>query len=193
MWFVGAPETATQPRLPNGLPLAAFACAVLLGGSNFVAVRFSNRELDPLRGAMARFALAAAVFGVLLMLLRLPFPRAGRLPMLAVYGVLAFGVSYGLLYVGMQEVPAGIAAVVMAAGPLLTPLLANAHHLETLHLRAAVGAVVALVAVCLVAMTAGGVALLAASALFVMMPPLALGLVVLLGVYIGALNKRRRT
>jgi drug/metabolite transporter (DMT)-like permease len=74
---------------------------------------------------------------------RIPLPRARQLPMLALYGFLAFGVSYALLYVGMQEVPAGVAAVVMAVGPLLTLLLATMQHLEELHLRAITGALIA--------------------------------------------------
>ncbi len=135
--------TVTAARSPDRLALAAFVGAVLLGGSNFVAVRFSNRELDPLWGAGARFALAALIFAVVLLALRLPLPDYRRLPMLGLYGVLAFGLSYGLLYLAMQEVPAGVAAVVMAAGPLLTLLFARAHRMETLHARAVVGAAVA--------------------------------------------------
>ena len=41
----------------NGATYLAFATAVLLGGGNFVAVRFSNQELDPLWGAALRFGL----------------------------------------------------------------------------------------------------------------------------------------
>jgi drug/metabolite transporter (DMT)-like permease len=139
----------TQPGVVAGahpwarLPLVAFGCAVLLGGGNFVAVRFSNRELEPLWGAGARFALAAVVFAVVLFTTRIPLPRRAQLPMLGLYGFLAFGATYALLYVGMQEVPAGVAAVVMAVGPLVTLLLATVQHLEELHLRALAGAVVA--------------------------------------------------
>jgi hypothetical protein len=57
---------------PDRLALGVFVGAVVIGGSNFVAVRFSNRELDPLWGAFLRFALAAAVFAVLVAVLRLP-------------------------------------------------------------------------------------------------------------------------
>ena len=55
--------------LNAGIGNGAFAGAILIGGSNFVAVRYSNRELDPLWGAGFRFALAAAVFGVLVALI----------------------------------------------------------------------------------------------------------------------------
>jgi drug/metabolite transporter (DMT)-like permease len=137
---------ATQPDpVPDRLSLGAFIGAVFIGGSNFVAIRFSNRELDPLWGAGLRFALAAAVFGLLFAALRLSLPRGRELVLVATYGLLAFGAAYGCLYWAMQEVPAGIAAVVLAVGPLLTLLLAVAHGMERLSARALVGALVALV------------------------------------------------
>jgi drug/metabolite transporter (DMT)-like permease len=118
---------------------------VLIGGSNFVAIRYSNRELDPIWGAGLRFVLAAAVFGLLCAALRLPLPRGRSLALVLAYGLLAFAAAYGCLYWAMQEVPAGIAAVVLAVGPLLTLLLAVAHRTERLGARALAGAVVALV------------------------------------------------
>jgi drug/metabolite transporter (DMT)-like permease len=129
---------------PDRLALGAFAGAVFIGGSNFVGIRFSNRELDPLWGAALRFTLAAAVFAVLFVVLRLSLPRGRALVLVAIYGLLAFGVAYGCLYWAMQEVPAGIAAVVLAAGPLLTLLLAVAHGMERFSGRALLGALVAL-------------------------------------------------
>jgi hypothetical protein len=129
-------------REPDRLALGVFAGAVVIGGSNFVAVRFSNRELDPLWGAFLRFALAAAVFVVLVAVLRLPLPRRRVLGPAAVYGLLAFGGTYGCLYWALQDVPAGIGAVVMAVGPLLTLLLAVGHRLEHLTVRALAGSLI---------------------------------------------------
>lgn len=91
-----------------------------------------------------RFALAAAVFGVLCAALRLPLPRGRVLGLVVTYGLLAFAVAYGSLYWAMQDVPAGVAAVVMAVGPLLTLLLAVAHRMERFNGRALVGALIAI-------------------------------------------------
>ena len=135
-----APAEAT----PDRLALAAFAASVAIGGSNFVAIRFSNRELDPLWGAGLRFALAALVFGLLFAGLRLRVPRGRDLALVAVYGLLSVGAAYGCLYWALRDVPAGIGAVVLAVGPLLTLLLAVAHGMERLSARALAGAVVAL-------------------------------------------------
>jgi drug/metabolite transporter (DMT)-like permease len=140
---VHAPAVESEGELDRAA-LSAFAGAVVIGGSNFVAIRFSNRELDPLWGACLRFALAAAVFGVLCATLRLSLPRGRTLALVLTYGLLAFGAAYGCLYWAMQEVPAGVAAVVLAVGPLLALLLAVAHGMERLSPRALLGAVVAI-------------------------------------------------
>ena len=66
-----AEAARTEPAPPDRLALAAFLGAVVIGGSNFVAIRYSNRELDPLWGAGLRFAGAAVVFGALVRGLRL--------------------------------------------------------------------------------------------------------------------------
>ena len=142
---MSASVAATEAeQTPDRLALGAFAGAVVIGGSNFVAIRYSNRELDPLWGAGLRFALAAVVFGALFAALRLSFPRGRALALILAYGLLAFAAAYGCLYWAMQEVTAGVAAVVMAIGPLLTLLLAVAHRMERLGSRALGGAVIAL-------------------------------------------------
>jgi drug/metabolite transporter (DMT)-like permease len=128
----------------DGKVLAAFLTAVVLGGVNFVGVRVSNEELDPIWGAALRFGLAAVIFAALVAALRLPLPRGRALAYVLAFGLLGFGLAYGALYWAMQEAPAGIAAVVLAVGPLLVLLLAVAHRLERFSVRAAVGAVIAL-------------------------------------------------
>ena len=60
-------------------PLLAFLTAVVLGGVNFVGVRVSNEELDPIWGAGLRFGLAAVIFAVLCAALRLSLPRGRAL------------------------------------------------------------------------------------------------------------------
>jgi drug/metabolite transporter (DMT)-like permease len=57
---------------------AAFAGIVVLGGFNAVAVRFSNRELEPFWGATLRFALAAVVLFGVVVWRRVPLPRGAR-------------------------------------------------------------------------------------------------------------------
>lgn len=104
--------------------LAAFLLTVLVGGTNFVAVRFSNRELDPFWGAGLRFALAATLLLGLVAAQRIPLPRRDALPITALYGVLTFGLVYGLLYWALLEAPAALGAIALALVPLLTFVIA---------------------------------------------------------------------
>jgi drug/metabolite transporter (DMT)-like permease len=124
--------------------LLAFAGVVLLAGSNIVAVRFSNRELDPFWGAGLRFLGASVILWALVARGRYPLPRGRALGGALVYGVLSFLIAYAFFYWGSQEVPAGLGGTIMASVPLLTVMFAAAHRLEPLRLRGVVGAVVAL-------------------------------------------------
>jgi len=103
---------------------------VLLGSGNIVAVRFSNRELEPLWGAGARFAIAASVLCAIGLVARRSFPRGRSLRGAVSFGLLAFTGAYALFYIGAVRVSAGTAGVIMALVPLLTLLLATAQRLE---------------------------------------------------------------
>jgi drug/metabolite transporter (DMT)-like permease len=124
--------------------LLAFAGVVFLAGSNIVAVRFSNRELDPFWGAGIRFLAASLILWALVARRRYPLPKGRDLGGALVYGILSFLIAYAFFYWGSQEVPAGLGGTIMASVPLLTVMLAAAHRLERLRIRGVVGAVVAL-------------------------------------------------
>jgi drug/metabolite transporter (DMT)-like permease len=124
--------------------LLAFAGVVLLAGSNIVAVRFSNRELDPFWGAGIRFLGASLILWALVARGRYPLPQGRALGGALAYGVLSFLVAYAFFYWGSQEVPAGLGGTIMASVPLLTVMLASAHRLERLRFRGVLGAAVAL-------------------------------------------------
>ncbi|HVM20230.1 MAG TPA: EamA family transporter [Egibacteraceae bacterium] len=131
-------------RSPSPLTLTAFAAAVTLGGANFLAVRFSNRELAPFWGAGLRFGIAALLFTALVVALRLPWPRGQQLRRTAEFGVLSFTAFYALMYWALVDVAAGVATVVLAVVPLVTVLLAAAHGMERLTIRSGIGAALAL-------------------------------------------------
>jgi drug/metabolite transporter (DMT)-like permease len=137
-------SSSTPPARPGGLTVALFAAAVLIGGINFIAVRFSNRELDPFWGAGLRFGIAAILFIIMALVLRLRFPRGRVLWMTVLYGLLSFAISYALMYWALVRVNAGLAAVVLAVVPLVTVLLAAAHGMERLTTRSLLGSVLAI-------------------------------------------------
>ncbi len=132
---------------PNTSTLAAFTAAVTLGGANFLAVRFSNRELAPTWGAALRFTLAAFVFVGIAWVLRLGWPRGRTLLWTMLYGFLSFTLFYALMYWALVRVTAGIATVVLALVPLVTLLLAGLHGLERIGRKALVGSALALVGI----------------------------------------------
>src|SRR5688572_9879991 len=157
---------AYHPRMVGGVIdrriLLAFAGVVLLAGSNIVAVRFSNRELDPFWGAGIRFFGASSILWALVAAGGHPLPRGRDLRGALFYGVLSFAVAYAFFYLGSQEVSAGLGGTIMASVPLLTVMFAAAHRLERLRLRGVVGAGIALAGIAIMSSDAlsGDVSLL---------------------------------
>jgi drug/metabolite transporter (DMT)-like permease len=139
-----------QSGRPDRATLAAFGALVVLVGANFVAIRFSNRELAPFWGAGSRFALAAIIFMVILAVRRIALPRGLALAGALLFGMLDIAAFFALSYWGLVRVPAGQAAVVGALLPIVTLFLAVAHGLERLGWRALAGAILALAGVAVV-------------------------------------------
>ena len=129
------------------LALAAFLVGSVLAGGNAVGVRFSNRELSPLWGAGFRFALAAALLGALMAVLRLAPPQGRALTGAVLYGALNFGAAFALAYYGFVEVHAGLGQTLLAVVPLATLLLAVLQRQERLRVSGIVGSLLALVGI----------------------------------------------
>lgn len=127
--------------------LASFVLMSVLAGGNAVAIRFSNRELDPLWGASVRFALAAALLLTAMAALRLAIPRGPALLGAVVYGALTFGAAFALAYYALVEIHAGFGQTLLALVPLATLMLAVAQRQERLSAAALGGALIALVGV----------------------------------------------
>ena len=146
---------------PDRTTLTAFFGAVVIGGTNFVAVRFSNEELEPLFGAALRFGAATLLFFAIMRIRRLPMPYGRAAVGAVLYGVLGFGLAYGLLYFALVELTAGTTSVIMASVPLITLLLAVLHRQERLSARGVVGGALAI----------AGIAVLSTNSLGGELPP----------------------
>ena len=133
----------------DGIVLSAFLGGALLAGGNGVAIRFSNRELEPLWGASLRFGLAGALMLAVVALLRLRLPRGRALAGTLLYGALTFGAAFALAYYALVRVHAGLGQVLLGLVPLATLLLAALERQERLHRAAVAGALVALAGVAL--------------------------------------------
>jgi drug/metabolite transporter (DMT)-like permease len=135
-------QQAKRSASPDVLTLGAFVGAVLIAGNNFVAVKFSNRELEPLFGAGLRFVLAAAILFLLISVRRIHLPRGKALTGALLYGFLFFFGAFGLMYMALVRLPAGVAGLVGAAIPLITFLFAYLHGLEKFRWRGLIGAAI---------------------------------------------------
>jgi drug/metabolite transporter (DMT)-like permease len=119
----------------------AFAGVVVIGGTNLVAVRYTNEYVPPFMGSALRFGVAGVALLVVATVRKVPRPRQGELTGTVLYGLLAFGGAMGFGYWGLQQIPAGVAGVIFASVPVLTLLLAMVHGLERVGPRALIGAV----------------------------------------------------
>jgi drug/metabolite transporter (DMT)-like permease len=132
---------------PGPLVIAAFAFVVVVGGSNFVAVRISNRELQPFFGAGFRFVLATLVLVCVMAVTPGPLPRGRALRGAVVFGFLNFFAAYAFFYWGLERVSAAFAGVLFGTIPLFTLVLAVLQRQERFRWRALLGAAVAVAGV----------------------------------------------
>jgi drug/metabolite transporter (DMT)-like permease len=104
----------------------ALATVYLVWGSTYLAVRVMVETVPPLLGSGARFLLAAAVLFPFLAArrglagLRVTARQAGAS---ALVGVLFLAGGTGLVTVAQRDVPSGLAAVLVAATPLVVVVL----------------------------------------------------------------------
>jgi drug/metabolite transporter (DMT)-like permease len=99
--------------------LAAFVTTSVLAGGNAISIRFSNRELAPLWGAGLRFSLAAALLGAVMVVLKLRPPRGRALTGAVLYGLLNFGAGLALAYYALVQLHAGFVQMLLALVPLV--------------------------------------------------------------------------
>lgn len=130
--------------------LLAFLGVVVLGGVNGVGVAILNTEVAPLWGAAIRFGAAAVLLFGVVAARRIPMPRGAALAGSLAYGVLYFGVGFGLIHWALVEAPPGMSQVVLAVIPILALLLAVLHGVERFRWRGLLGALLALAGVSVV-------------------------------------------
>ena len=128
---------------------AAFTAMVLIGGTNFVAVRLSDRGLAPLYGAGLRFFAAGALLLLVMAAGRIALPTRAQLRGTLLFGLLGFAASYAFAYLALVWLSPGVAAVVMGSVPLLTLLLASGQGVERFRARGIVGATIAIAGIAL--------------------------------------------
>lgn len=132
------------------LVLGAFLTSAILAGGNAVAIRFSNRELDPLFGAGLRFLVAGLLMAGVVAATRVPLPRGRALAGALVWGLFQFVGAFGFAYYALVRVHAGLGQTLLALVPLATLLLAVLHGQERLRAAAIVGSLLGLAGIALI-------------------------------------------
>ncbi len=125
------------------LTFLIFLAVVLIGGSNAVAVRFSNAGLPPFWGASLRFGAAALIFWGFVIARRTSLPSGPALKGALVYGSFTIGIFYALIYWGFVEIGASLGIIILTLSPLFTFLLAVAHGQEDFRWQGLLGALIA--------------------------------------------------
>jgi drug/metabolite transporter (DMT)-like permease len=152
------PPTASDRRLAEA---GALAVAVFWA-ANFIVVKAANEQIPPIGFAFLRFGLAA---GVLLVALRwregtLGLPRRDAVAILGL-GALGFGAYQILWATALQDIPAGDSALIIAATPVMTSLLAVSSGADVLTRSKLLGSLVAFVGVGVVIAAGPGLGLTA--------------------------------
>jgi drug/metabolite transporter (DMT)-like permease len=111
---------------------AALATIYIVWGSTYLAIRVMVETMPPLLAAGARFALAGGIFWLVLRLSRGGRERVrvtrGELAGAALIGTLLCFGGNGLVTVAEQEVPSGLAALIIGSIPLWVVLMRGAHR-----------------------------------------------------------------
>ena len=95
--------------------LALYACAVLIWGSTWLAIKFQLGVVPPAVSVAWRFAAAALILMAYAGLRRLTLRFDARTHLwLAVQGLLLFGINYVLVYLSEQTLASGLVALIFS-------------------------------------------------------------------------------
>jgi len=114
----------TRTNAPTWLPLAAVGCTLVLWASAFVAIRHLGHDFSPGALSLGRLLVGSLCLAAVALPRGWPHPTRRELLVLAVIGVLWFGVYNVALNAGERMVDAGTAAMLIQVAPVLIALLA---------------------------------------------------------------------
>lgn len=161
-----APRSSPSERFRAITALGAILLTVGAWASAFPLIRIGLTGLDPLQLASARFALAAAIVLIWLMIFRPPLPSLRDAGLFLASGATGIAFYNALLNSGQQTVSAGAASFLINTSPIITALLAAIVLRERYGLWGWIGSILALAGVGVIAAgQAGGLRLGAGASL----------------------------
>jgi drug/metabolite transporter (DMT)-like permease len=97
-------------------------------GSTWLFIKLGLEDLPPLTFAGIRFVISCAIIFSIIRIRGLQLPRArADWILLAVTGILSFGLNYGLVFWGEQHISSGLAALLQATLPAFGLVFAHFH------------------------------------------------------------------
>ncbi len=143
----GVSVSARELRLAE----AGVLLTVLVWSANFVVVKAAIGVLGPLTFTASRYTVAAVTLFALARWRFGAVRRPGRLTLpLMGLGIIGFGAYQVLFTVGLTQITAGDSALIIAASPVATALLASAVGLDRLTAPKLAGALIAFIGVAVV-------------------------------------------
>lgn len=107
-------------------PVIVWLLLSLIWGSTWLFIKLGLEDLPPFTFAGVRFVIAAAILLVVIVVRRVPLPRERRdWALIALTGVMAFSVNYGLLFWGEQRTSSGLAAILQTIIPAFGLVIAH--------------------------------------------------------------------
>jgi drug/metabolite transporter (DMT)-like permease len=107
-------------------PVIVWLILSLIWGSTWLFIKLGLQDLPPFTFAGVRFVIAAAILLVVIAVRRVPLPRERRdWLLIALTGVMAFSVNYGLLFWGEQRTSSGLAAILQTIIPAFGLVIAH--------------------------------------------------------------------
>src|SRR5215813_6708911 len=159
--------TRVSARFDTRTLLAAFV-TVIFWASAFAGIRAGLQSFSPEDVAALRYIVASLAFGLYALLTRMPLPARRDLPSILLCGFLGFTLYNVALNSGEVGLPAGVASLIAASGPIFTALLANLFLKERLSRWGWLGIAICFSGVTIIALGAGGEVHLASGALLVL-------------------------
>ncbi|GAA5514250.1 hypothetical protein Dcar01_03005 [Deinococcus carri] len=167
--------TSRAPQIGrlDPLSLGAILVTIVFWASAFAGIRAGLDAFTPGHLTLYRFLVASAALGLYAVAARIPVPPLadlGRIALLSFSGITLYHLC---LNYGELTVPAGTASLIIAAGPVITALLATRFAGERLNALGWLGTLVSLSGVALIVLGRGesldftrGALLILAAALF---------------------------
>lgn len=107
-------------------PVVVWLLLSLIWGSTWLFIKLGLEDLPPFTFAGVRFVVASAILLVVIAVRRVPLPRERRdWLLIALTGVMAFTINYGLLFWGEQRTSSGLAAILQTIIPAFGLVIAH--------------------------------------------------------------------